>query len=332
MKKILPFILVLILFVTSCTDNKKTQEIKPKTTNHENSIVVPDFNSDSAYVYTQKQVEFGPRVPNTSAHDKCAKYLKNKMESLGAKVIVQKAKVRAYNGKWLKIQNIICSYYPEKKDRLLLFAHWDSRPVADHCEDPSRRSEPILGANDGASGIGVLMELGRLLMKSEPKLGVDLIFFDAEDYGTPDNLDLPQEPDTWCLGSQYWAANLHEFGYFPRYGILLDMIGAKNAMFYKEGVSKYYAPSVVRKVWSIADKIGYSNYFVDADGGQITDDHLYVNKIAGIPSIDIIQNDPSTDSHFGAYWHTHNDNMDVIDKNTLKAVGQTLITVIFYEK
>ena len=193
------------------------------------------------------------------------------------------------------------------------------------------QNDPILGANDGASGVGVLMEIGRQLNSHKPGVGVDIIFFDAEDYGTPDHLNLPQKEDTWCLGSQYWSANMHELGYFPRYGILLDMVGAENAMFYKEGVSNYYAPDIVRKVWSIASKIGYSNYFIDMDGGQVTDDHLYVNQIANIPSIDIIQHDPTTSSRFGDYWHTHNDNMSVINKNTLKAVGQTVTTVVFYE-
>lgn len=325
-------LILLSLFVFSCNIDKQKKTTKPKLAKSKPTIKVPVFNSDSSYTYIQKQVDFGPRVPNTPPHDKCAKYLKDKMESLGAKVIVQKAKVRAYNGTWLNIQNIIASYYPEKKNRILLFAHWDSRPVADHCDNIDRRNEPILGANDGASGVGVLMEIGRLLKDNEPNLGIDIIFFDAEDYGTPDNMGLDPGKDTWCLGSQYWATNMHEFGYYPRYGILLDMVGAENAMFYKEGISKYYAPSLVRKVWATADKIGYSNYFIDSDGGQITDDHLYINQITGIPCIDIIQHDPSTNSNFGSYWHTHNDNMDMINRQTLKAVGQTVLTVIYNEK
>jgi len=333
MKKIY-YVIVLIcisVMMVNCGDSNRTEQEDPKPVKVK-QVYVPEFNSDSAYQYVQDQVDFGPRVPNTDAHNECAKYLVSTMERFGAKVIVQKAKVKAYDETVLNIQNIISSFRPEVKRRVLLFAHWDSRPVADHCESPELRDNPILGANDGASGVGVLMEVGRQLGITNPNIGVDIIFFDAEDYGTPDHLDLPYKEDTWCLGSQYWSNNMHELGYFPMYGVLLDMVGAKNALFYKEQVSMYFAPDIVRKVWGTASKLGYSNYFIDMDGGQVIDDHLYVNKIARIPSIDIIQHDPTTDSKFGSFWHTHDDNMDVIDKETLKAVGQTLTAVIFYEK
>ncbi|MEA3444780.1 MAG: M28 family peptidase [Bacteroidota bacterium] len=332
-KTYLPFILMIILFsLFSCGDGQTKQSSKKTEKKSLPEIEVPSFNADSAYSYIKAQVDFGPRVPNTNEHALCAKYLEKKMKGFGAKVQVQKAKVKAYDGTLLRMKNIIASYQPEKNNRILLFAHWDSRPFADHCDNPELRDQPILGANDGASGIGVLMEIGRILKDHNIKMGVDIIFFDAEDYGTPDHKNLPYEPDTWCLGSQYWSENMHELGYYPRYGILLDMVGAKGAVFNQEQISLQYAPDVVRKVWNTAGKLGYSNYFVPTQGGQVIDDHLYVNKIAHIPSINIIQHDPSTFSNFGSYWHTHNDNMDVIDRNTLKAVGQTLLTVLFYEE
>ncbi len=330
-------ITIILLIVVStvlfgCGDETQKpvkQQAQPK---HITEIKVPAFNADSAYQFVQAQVDFGPRVPNTKEHLACAGYLEETMKSFGAKVQVQKAKVKAYDGTILNIRNIISSFQPEKNNRILLFAHWDSRPFADHCEHEELRDKPILGANDGASGVGVLMEVGRILKDHKIKMGVDIIFFDAEDYGTPDNKGLPYKPDTWCLGSQHWSKNMHELGYYPRYGILLDMVGAKGATFYQEQHSVQFAPGLVKKVWNIASKLGYSNYFIHQQGGQVIDDHIYVNKVAHIPSINIIQHDPSTFSNFGAYWHTHNDNMDVIDRNTLKAVGQTLLNVLFLEE
>ncbi len=316
--------------VASCnTESKQGQKTTVKKATPK--IQVPEFNADSAYAYVEAQVNFGPRVPNTPEHDACASYLENKMKSFGASVIVQKAKVKAYDDSFLRMSNIIASFQPEKKNRVMLFAHWDTRPVADYCEDPARRDDPILGANDGASGVGVLMEIGRQLGMSPSNVGVDIIFFDAEDYGTPDHLDLPRKEDSWCLGSQYWSSNMHQMGYYPRYGILLDMVGAKGAMFYKEQVSMGYAPGIVNKVWNIAHELGYASVFVNDRGGMITDDHVYVNAVAGIPAINIIQHDPETATNFGAYWHTHDDNLDVIDKTTLKMVGHTVITTVYRE-
>ena len=326
-------VLSFLVLLISCNETSKKQ--KPGKSSRKaktEKITIPKFNADSAYFYVEKQCNFGPRVPNTKAHALCADFLKEKMESFGADVIVQKANVEAFDGTSLNIKNIIAQFSPEKKNRLLLFAHWDSRPFADHCENPEKRDNPIIGANDGASGVGVLMELGRQIGIKNTNLGIDIIFFDAEDYGIPDHRNIPHKENTWCLGSQYWVKNIHKAQYYARYGILLDMVGAKNAMFYQEQISYYYAPSIVNKVWSAAINSGFSNYFTFNKGGQITDDHLYVNQIANIPSIDIIQHDPSTKSNFGSYWHTHNDNLDVIDKNTLYAVGQTLLYVIYNEK
>ena len=225
----------------------------------------------------------------------------------------------------------IGQFSPEKTKRILLFAHWDTRPVAD--KDIKDADKPIDGANDGGSGVGVLLEMARQFSLKEPNYGVDIIFFDAEDYGTFKGRSSSMKDD-WCLGSQYWGKNPPIPNYRPKYGILLDMVGEKNAQFPKEYFSTYFAKNVVDKVWNTGRRLGYSNYFISTELGynqQITDDHRYVNILANIPSIDIISYDPNQNK-FGDYHHTHADNMDIIDKNSLKAVGQTVIEVIYQEK
>ena len=314
-----------MLFVTiiACNTNQdKVVEKKPK-------VEVPNFNSDSAYFFVEQQVSFGPRVISSKAWDNCSKYLTNKLESYNAKVIVQQAPITTYDQKKHTLRNIIGSYSPEKNNRIALFAHWDSRHVADY--DTINTSQPILGANDGGSGVGVLLEIARNLNLKNPKIGVDIIFFDAEDYGQPENSKFPIMNDSWCLGSQYWSKNPHKQNYFAKYGILLDMVGGKDAEFWQESISSYYASNIIKKVWDVAHNIGYSNFFIYKNSPQIMDDHYYVNTIAGIPTIDIIEYDPFSKTNFNKHWHTHADNMNNVDRKTLKAVGQTVINVIYTE-
>lgn len=309
----------------SCRQEAKTSA----TTDH--AVAVPAFSADSAYLFVAQQVDFGPRVPNTLAHEACAMFLVAKLQSFGAAVTEQKVKLRAFNGDILNANNIIGSFNPEENQRILLFAHWDTRPWSDNDPDPANYNKPVLGANDGASGVGVLLEIARNIGLQSPRLGIDIIFFDAEDYGAPESYT-GNATDTWCLGSQHWARNPHVNPYRPRFGILLDMVGAKGATFYREQISEYYARNIVDKVWTIARNQGFERFFVNQAGGAITDDHVYVNQIAGIPSINIIQYDPQSAKGFGAYWHTVNDNMSNIDKNTLFAVGTTVMQVIYNEK
>ena len=183
-----------------------------------------------------------------------------------------------------------------------------------------------------ASGVAVMLEIARLLQKADSlKTGVDFICFDAEDWGTPQWSEQESDGDTWALGAQHWAANPHREGYKARFGILLDMVGGEGARFYREQYSIEYANDVVNRVWKAADVVGYSSYFPLRDGGRITDDHVPVNQVAGIPCIDIIPYYPNCEaSSFGPTWHTVNDNMQHIDRNTLKAVGQTIIQVLYY--
>ncbi|MGQ1891106.1 M28 family peptidase [Thermophagus sp. OGC60D27] len=326
-----PLLITAVAFITmgAGCGQQPSRQAGTKTKEALSPLSTPHFNADSAYHYVQKQVNFGPRVPNTQAHEACARWLSEKMKGFGAQVEVQEGKVTAFDNTILHIKNIIAQFQPEKNDRILLFAHWDTRPFADHDPDPAKRNTPIDGANDGASGVGVLMEIARHLNNNPTHPGVDIIFFDAEDYGMPDHRNLPYKKDTWCLGSQYWGKNRHKKNYYARYGILLDMVGAKNARFYQEQYSLQWAPRLVDHIWNTAAKIGYSNFFIFNKGGYITDDHVYVNKLTGIQTVDIIQYDPASNTSFGNYWHTHNDNMDVIDPTTLKAVGQTVLEVIY---
>lgn len=309
----------------SCRQEAKT------TLNKETIVSVPVFSADSAYNYIEHQVNFGPRVPNTNAHKACAEYLVSTLKRFGADVTEQKVTLQAFNGDLLNANNIIAAFKPEVKQRILLFAHWDSRPWSDHDPDPSNFKKPVLGANDGASGVGVLLEIARNIGIASPSLGIDIIFFDAEDYGAPESFAGNAE-NSWCLGSQHWAKNPHVNQYNARYGILLDMVGAKEAKFYKDQISVHYAPRIVEKVWAVAQNLGFEKYFINKPGGAITDDHLYVNQITGIPSIDIIQYSPDSRNGFGDYWHTVNDDMSNIDKNTLFAVGSTVMHVVYNEQ
>lgn len=294
--------------------------------------VGPDFNADSAYIYLQEQCDFGPRTMNSTAHDKCEKWIIQKFEQYGCKVTTQKATLNGYDGTPLRSTNIMASYNPKATIRIMFCAHWDCRPWADNDPDSTNWHKPIIAANDAASGVGVMIELARILKGSGLELGVDFVCFDAEDYGTPQWFEGEDPGDTWALGAQYFANNLPE-GYAPRYGILLDMVGGVGAKFYREGMSMQYAPAIVKKVWNAARQVGYGSYFPKADGGMITDDHIPVNQTANIPCIDVIPYYPDcAQSSFGPTWHTIADNMDNIDKNTLKAVGQTMVQVLFTEK
>lgn len=295
------------------------------------TTTVPVFNGDSAYNFVDRQVAFGPRVPNSEAHRRCAQWLESKLRSYGAEVITQNMELTAYTGEKLNACNIIAQFQPEKKKRVLLCAHWDSRPWADADPDPANHRKPILGANDGGSGVGVLIEVARQLSLQPTEIGIDIILFDAEDYGTHASEEATSE-NSWALGSQYWSRLPHKPNYNARYGILLDIVGAPNSKFYREGISRHFASNIIDKVWQRAKEIGYGDTFINEDGGYVTDDHLYINQFIGIPCIDIINHDTDSESNFGPYWHTMKDDMDWISAETLNKVGQTVLAVIYNEK
>jgi Zn-dependent M28 family amino/carboxypeptidase len=289
-----------------------------------------EFDAASAYGFVKKQVEFGPRVPGTPAHAACADWFVATLRQWTPDVTVQEFKARAYDGRPLAGKNIIASFNAEAKDRILLCAHWDSRPFADHDPDPANHFKPVMGANDGASGVGVLLEVARCLSLRKPAVGVDILLLDLEDFGEHANWRGSSE-DSWGLGSQHWAKNPHQAGYRARFGILLDMVGAAGATFPMEGTSMYYAPAVVRKVWDAARGLGLGRYFIDRESDPLIDDHLYINRNTGIPTIDIIDYDAGRGG-FPSSWHTVGDTLDRIDQKTMEAVGRTVLAVIRQEK
>ena len=324
MKQLLILLSVTLLCAACGDKHKKSADAA------DDALVAQQFSADSAFTFCQQQCDFGPRTMNSEAHEQCGQWIMDKFRSYGLEVSEQRATLTGFDGTPLQSNNITAHYQPELQQRILICAHWDSRPWADNDPDEANHQKPVLAANDGASGVAVMLELARVLSADTCRLpvGVDFVCFDAEDWGTE------HQSDSWALGAQYWAKNIHKElnGKAYRYGILLDMVGGQGARFYQEGVSLHYAKNVVDRVWKAATTAGYSSMFPQADGGTITDDHVPVNQ-AGIPCIDIIPCYPDCEqSNFGPTWHTISDDMEHIDPATLKAVGQTLLQVLFTEK
>ena len=308
---------------------------KRQETNVASAAVIeetPVFNSDSAYAHIAKQVSFGPRIPNSPAQIKCKDWIVEKLKGYGWQVKIQEFTSFRYDGYKMKGYNIMAQYQPQIQKRILLGAHWDARSIAD--KDSVDKNKPIDAANDGGSGVGVMLEIARLLSETpkKPTVGVDLIFFDLEDHGEPHDFTGNPSTTSWALGSQHWATNIIPENYRPYYGILLDMVGARGAKFPHEGSSMQYAPGIVRSIWATAADLGYGNMFIDEDAFGITDDHTAVNEVGKIQMIDIIDIRPVNGGFdFGSFHHTHQDNLSTIDKSTLKAVGQTLLQVLYRE-
>lgn len=308
-----------------CNTSNGNNSITDTTTISAVNVSPPKFNSDSAYAAIQYQVNLGPRPMNTKAHDDCAAWIIAEAKKYADTVYVQKFDAKGWDGKTLKGTNIIASFNPAATHRILITTHWDSRQMAD--QDTKDKDQPILAACDGASGVGVMLEVARAIRSQPISIGIDLFFNDAEDYGNSNE----GGEDTYCLGVQHWGKNPHVAGYKAEFGILLDMVGARNAVFPREGFSASSAGWVQDLVWSNAATVGWSGFFSnELMPGQITDDHVYINTLTGIPTVDIIHLDRTSRSGtFGDYWHTHDDNMSIIDKTTLRAVGETLLYTIY---
>jgi len=314
------------------SDTLKTQENNTQTNTP--AVKAPDFNADSAFVFVERQVAFGPRTPNSKAHEDCANYLVQTLQKLGATTEVQNFDATSFDKKQWKGKNIIGSINPQATKRILLAAHWDSRRFADKDKDTTVYKKAIDGADDGGSGVAVILEILRTIQASpsKPTVGIDVIFFDLEDDGTPEGYQPEDnESSTWCHGSKYWSKNKHKANYSAYFGILFDMVGAKGATFYHEPFSLEYAQSVTEEIWQTAQKLGYGNIFINRKAnigaGGIMDDHFYVNRDAKIPMVDII----NYGSGFGAHHHTQADNIKIIDKTILKAVGQTALQVLYQQ-
>jgi len=317
------FLLIpLLLLLSSCGEKQQNEPTKPlyELTKNNN---IPKFDADNAYNQVKAQVYYGPRNPNSSGHDNALNYLQNELRKYCDNVELQSFTYTGYENEKLSLTNIIGKFNPEAKNRIVLCAHWDTRPRAEKAVDPKRRNEPILGANDGGSGVGVLLEIARLLKTNKINYGVDLVLFDGEDYGKEEDLD------NFCLGSKYYAVNYRHTS-TPKFCVLLDLVGDKDAVFAKEGNSLRFAPQVVNMVWGIAKQIK-ANKFLNKDGGYIYDDHIPLEQ-AGLKAIDIIDGDligADTPVKRRNYWHTHKDNMDNIGKNTLQQVGDVMTYLLF---
>jgi glutaminyl-peptide cyclotransferase len=266
-----------------------------------------------SFGYLMEQCALGPRNPGSEGHQKCKKYL---LDMLGGYTSLVKTQEFVYQDTSqdtkLELTNIIASFYPEKRQRVLLCAHWDTRPFADRDPDSSLREKPILGANDGASGVAVLLEIAGILSQRRPEQGVDIILFDGEDYGPEDELE------KFCLGSKHFAKNKGE--YRPEFGILLDMIGDEDLDVYKEGHSVRYANHIVDLVWAAAGRLEIE-CFHDSAKHFVYDDHVPLLE-AGIPCIDLIDFDYP-------YWHTTQDTPDKCSPESLQKIGEVLIEILY---
>lgn len=285
---------------------------------------IPYFNSDSAYHFIERQVSFGPRNPGSAGHQLAEEYLLEKLKQYAGEhsVYPQHFTSIGYQGDTLEMTNIIAAFNPKNSDRIMLCAHWDTRPRADKAGADTNK--PILGADDGGSGVGVLLEMARIFSNDPPPIGVDIVLFDGEDYGKEGDMG------RYFLGSRYWSENPPVEGYSPRFGILLDMVGGKNAQFPKELYSLQFAPVLVNELWGIANEEQAGSLFPDIEGNAISDDHLVVNRVSGIPTVNIIRHTRSDDgAEFAPYWHTHNDDMSIISKETLSGVGALLTELIY---
>lgn len=324
---------ILFTLVWGCKQDT-TSGTANKDTTSEQVVQIPAFNDDTAYAFVQTQVNFGPRNPNSAAVQACRSWIIQTLEFYGIPVIQQPFEAKGYTGTLYQGVNIIGTFRPELNKRIMLSAHYDTRFMAEEDPETAKQNVPILGADDGASGVAVLLEIARTLAANPPDLGVDFVFFDLEDQGERNGSDIK----SWCLGAQHWSRQPHTSGSRAKYGILLDMVGGRNARFLVENVSNTYAPDLAGrvtalyiKVWKAAQALGKSNYFADGSVSGIIDDHYFINSIAGIPTIDIINKPPGTTTGFPAHWHTHADDLQVIDKRTLKAVGSVMLYVIYQE-
>jgi glutaminyl-peptide cyclotransferase len=305
MRRLLPLALVVL---TGCPSNGQNANGNSAVT-----LQAPPFSADAAFEHVRAQVGFGPRVPGTPGHDKQLQWMLEYLRTRADSVSVQNFTHTTANKQKLSLTNLIARFNPQATERVLLVAHWDTRPTADQESEEEDRSKPILGANDGGSGTAVLLEIANVLAKTKPKIGVDLLFVDGEDYG-------PSEPDMY-LGAKHFAANAGS--YRPLYGVLVDMVGDRTPRFPIEENSARMAPEVVQRIWALAEELGYGDVFIRTNEPAITDDHVPLNQ-AGIRTADIID-------CCDYPWHTLQDNLANSSPRGLGIVGTVLLELIFRE-
>lgn len=276
----------------------------------------PAFSGSAAFELLRQQVAFGPRVPGTEGHARQLEWMREWLAARADTVVVQPFSYTTGSGETLRLTNLFARFQPEARDRVLLVAHWDTRPWADQARRPEERERPISGANDGASGTAVLLHLAELFRQQAPPVGVDLLLVDGEDYGP--------EIEDMLLGAKYFASN-PPAGYAPLYGVLLDMVGDADPRFPVEGYSAQYAPEVVQRVWGVARDLGYSDVFPNVSGGHVTDDHVPLNE-AGIRTANVIDFDYGPRN---AYWHTPLDVPEHTSPETLGIVGDVIAELVY---
>ncbi len=322
MKKNIYLITALLIFISfSCTKKEEEQPVKPSFELIKNDVI-PAFDSDNAFDHISKFSALGPRVPNSKEHQMAKNYIITVLQPLADSLAITDFIQNGYENDKLNLTNITASFNPGAKNRIFLCAHWDSRPWADAEKDKALHTSPVLGANDGGSGVGVLLELAKVLHAKKVDYGIDLIFFDGEDYGRHSDLS------KFFLGSTYFAQT--KGSYSPAFGILLDLVGDKEAKFYKEESSIQAAENIVDLVWSAAAATS-SKHFISEPKYAISDDHTPINQ-AGIKCIDIIDAElVGASENIGrrAYWHTLRDDIDNIGIDTIDDLGKVLNYFIY---
>ena len=301
MKKMFPNSLFLTLIFLGCQSN------------------VPRFDENHAFSYLVAQCDFGPRNPGSDGYYACLDYLITELDQSANEIILQdfSYQERRYN-KQYNLENIIARFNPDSEFQTVISAHWDTRPWADQEDLRQDRDQPIIGANDGASGVAILLELAKIMGENPPPIGVNLVFFDGEDLG------VPGENETYCQGSRFFAKNLP----IPRpdEAINLDMVGDKQLVLPIERYSLEYHPELVRHLWDRAKDMGLDAFIGRVDYA-IYDDHIPLNEIAGIPSIDII--DFKYPNSYANFWHTLNDIPENCSEESLGQVGALMVDYIY---
>lgn len=314
-----------LLALAGCKHNREESTAAVAAVDYR-QVAAPAFSADTAYAYVERQLAFGNRIPGSKGWEQCARWIASQMARWCDTVLVQDFTATLWDQSTVPGKNIVATLRPMAEKRLLLAAHWDSRSWADHDPDDAHHRSPVPGANDGASGVAVLMEMARVMSQMPPEIGVDFLFFDVEDQGAPEWSDVYDE-DTWCKGSQHWVRNRHVPFYTAVYGILFDMVGTQHPRFTREQISRNYAPGLVDKLWNAAKALGYGDIFVNLNTDPILDDHYYVNRLSGIPMVDIVQNNGNT--AFFEHWHTTSDDLEAVSGESLRIVGEVALKVIY---
>jgi glutaminyl-peptide cyclotransferase len=278
---------------------------------------VHEFDGARAFTYLERQVSFGPRIPGTAAHDSTGDWILARLRERADTVIVQDIPHRTAGGQTLHLRNFLARFRSSEAERVLYLAHWDTRPRADQSANLAAQRQPVLGANDGASGVAVLLGVADALKAKPPAVGVDLLFVDGEDYG-----DF-SDSSAVLIGSRWFAAH-QPAGYPPLFAVLFDMVGDRDLHLPYEQNSQGFAPEVVDRVWSVADSLGYGSVFVRQPGPSLIDDHVALQH-AGIHAIDVVDFDYGP--HNG-YWHTTDDTQDKVSAQSLQIVGDVAVALV----